>query len=164
MIKWTVHDKEVIGLLRSLPPRLNERIRKKAIRSAARPYIAMLKSAWLAERFRGPGKVRRAIASTTKMDGPKRRGPGPLAPLTFGIGVDYAGKRGKGRQRLWHLLERGFMHKGSNRKLPGRLVSTRWAAASGVRMAQQIQRDILKHASEILGGGVSPEYIKRRRT
>lgn len=153
MIKWTVEDRDVIRTLRALPPKLNEQVRKKSIRAAARPYIAKLKAAWRAERFGGKGKVRRSIASTTKLDGPKRRGGGNLAPLTFGIGVDYAGKSGKGRQRLWHLLERGFMHKGANRRIPGRLVSTRWVEANGVRMARRIQEEILIHAAKLTGGG-----------
>ena len=152
MIKWTVEDRDVIRTLRALPPKLNEQVRKKSIRAAAKPYIAKLKAAWRAERFGGKGKVRRAIASTTKLDGPKRRGGGNLAPLTFGIGVDYAGKSGKGRQRLWHLLERGFMHKGANRRIPGRLVSTRWVQANGVRMARRIQEEILIHAAKLTGG------------
>lgn len=152
MIKWTVEDRDVIRTLRALPPKLNEQVRKKSIRAAARPYIAKLKAAWRAERFGGKGKVRRAIASTTKLDGPKRRGGGNLAPLTFGIGVDYAGKSGKGRQRLWHLLERGFMHKGANRRIPGRLVSTRWVQANGVKMARRIQEEILIHAAKLTGG------------
>jgi hypothetical protein len=152
MIKWTVEDRDVIRTLRALPPKLNEQVRKKSIRAAARPYIAKLKAAWRAESFGGKGKVRRAIASTTKLDGPKRRGGGNLAPLTFGIGVDYAGKSGKGRQRLWHLLERGFMHKGANRRIPGRLVSTRWVQANGVRMARRIQEEILIHAAKLTGG------------
>ena len=152
MIKWTVEDRDVMRTLRALPPKLNEQVRKKSIRAAAKPYIAKLKAAWRAERFGGKGKVRRAIASTTKLDGPKRRGGGNLAPLTFGIGVDYAGKSGKGRQRIWHLLERGFMHKGANRRIPGRLVSTRWVEANGVRMARRIQEEILIHAAKLTGG------------
>jgi len=152
VIKWTVEDRDVMRTLRALPPKLNEQVRKKSIRAAAKPYIAKLKAAWRAERFGGKGKVRRAIASTTKLDGPKRRGGGNLAPLTFGIGVDYAGKSGKGRQRIWHLLERGFMHKGANRRIPGRLVSTRWVEANGVRMARRIQEEILIHAAKLTGG------------
>lgn len=152
MIKWTVEDRDVMRTLRALPPKLNEQVRKKSIRAAAKPYIAKLKAAWRAERFGGKGKVRRAIASTTKLDGPKRRGGGNLAPLTFGIGVDYAGKSGKGRQRLWHLLERGFVHKGAKRRIPGRLVSTRWVEANGVRMARRIQEEILIHAAKLTGG------------
>ena len=152
MIKWTVEDRDVMRTLRALPPKLNEQVRKKSIRAAAKPYIAKLKAAWRAERFGGKGKVRRAIASTTKLDGPKRRGGGNLAPLTFGIGVDYAGKSGKGRQRLWHLLERGFMHKDARRRIPGRLVSTRWVEANGVRMARRIQEEILIHAAKLTGG------------
>lgn len=152
MIKWTVEDRDVIRTLRALPPNLNEQVRKKSIRAAARPYVAKLKAAWRAERFGGKGKVRRAIASTTKLDGPKRRGGGNLALLTFGIGVDYAGKSGKGRQRIWHLLERGFMHEGARRRIPGRLVSTRWVEANGVRMARRIQEEILIHAAKLTGG------------
>jgi len=152
VIKWTVEDRDVMRTLRALPPKLNEQVRKKSIRAAAKPYIAKLKAAWRAERFGGKGKVRRAIASTTKLDGPKRRGGGNLAPLTFGIGVDYAGKSGKGRQRIWHLLESGFMHKGANRRIPGRLVSTRWVEANGVRMARRIQEEILIHAAKLTGG------------
>ena len=44
------------------------------------------------------------------------------------------------------------MHKGANRRIPGRLVSTRWVQANGVRMARRIQEEILIHAAKLTGG------------
>ncbi len=152
MIKWTVEDRDVMRTLRALPPKLNEQVRKKSIRAAAKPYIAKLKAAWRAERFGGKGKVRRAIASTTKLDGPKRRGGGNLAPLTFGIGVDYAGKSGKGRQRIWHLLESGFRHKGANRRIPGSFISMKWARANAQALGNAIADAILRQAAAVVPG------------
>lgn len=150
-LRFKVEDKEVVRILRSLSPKLNEQVRRKAIRSATRPYINELKSAWRAAQFNGDGSTRKAISATTKLAGPKRRGSGPGAPLWFEIGVDYAGKRGKERQKVWHLMEHGFRHKASGNRVRGRFISTMWVRKRGPAIAQRIQQEILKFAKEVLG-------------
>jgi len=150
-IRFKVEDREVIRVLRSLSPKLNEQIRRKAIRAAARPYINELKAAWRAAPFNGDGSTRKAISATTRLNGPKRRGSGPGAPLWFEIGVDYAGKRGKERQKVWHLMEHGFQHNASGSRVPGRFISTRWVRKRGPAIARRIQAEILKFAKEVTG-------------
>jgi len=151
IVRVTVDSAEVRRVLATLPPKLNERVRKKAIREASKPFIGRLRSAWKSARYDGKGLHRKAIAAATRLDGPKRAQKG-YGALTFSIGVDYAAKRGKGRQRIWHLLESGFQHKGANRRIPGSFISMKWARANAQALGNAIAEAILRHAAAVVPG------------
>lgn len=142
-VRFTVDDAEVRKVLGQLAPRIGETLRKNAIRAGTRPYVRSLQQLWRSARYEGRGSHRKAIAASIKLDGPKRRGAGPSAPLTFQIGVDYGAKRGGGRQRVWHLLEHGFRHVRAGRRIPGSGRSSVWARQNGQLIARSIQQHIL---------------------
>lgn len=149
-VRFRIEDAEVRRVLTRLPPRLNETLRKSGIRGASRRFVGALQDAWRSAHYNGKGLTRKAIAQSIKLDGPKRRGSGPSAPLTFQIGVDYAAKRGRGRQRVWHLLESGFRHKGARRRIPGSFRSAAWARRNAAPLGTAIQSTILAIAKEAL--------------
>ncbi len=153
MIKFTLDDKNVRKTLAALPPKLNERVRKRAIRSVLNPARNSLRALWKAAPYKGKPLHRRAIASATRVD-IRRNGAGPSAPLVFALGVQYGrkgGSRAKGRQRVWHLLENGFRHRQAGR-VPGSRRSATWAARNTSRLMTAIQEAILTEAAELMGG------------
>ncbi len=151
IVRISVDSAEVRRTLSQLPQKLNERVRKKAIREGTKPYIGKLRTAWRGARYQGKGLHRRAIAASTRLDGPKRAQKG-YGALIFSIGVDYRAKRGKGRQRIWHLLESGCRHKGAKRRIPGSFISMRWARSNATAMGNAIAEAILRQASLVMGG------------
>ena len=86
VVKVTVDTKEVRDTLRRLSPRLNESVRKKAIRKAAKPFTASLKALWVSAPYKGKNPHRKAIAAATKLNSPKRMG-GEGAPIRVELGV-----------------------------------------------------------------------------
>lgn len=149
-VRFSVDDSEVRKVLGQLAPRIGETLRKAGIRAGTRPYVRSLQQVWRSARYEGRGATRKAIAATIKLDGPKRRGAGPAAPLSFQIGVDYGAKRGGGRQRVWHLLEHGFRHVRAGRRIPGSGRSSAWARQNGQLVARSIQQQILAIARRAL--------------
>ena len=71
-VKVTVDSKKVRETLAALPMRLNESIRKKAIRKVFKQPVKDLKNEFRTMNFRGKKPHRRAIASATKLLSPKR--------------------------------------------------------------------------------------------
>lgn len=151
-VKFKLDAKEVERALAALPPKLNEKVRKRAIRGVLTPARKALRQAWRSAPFRGKALHRKAIASATKLD-VRRRGSGPSAPTMFSLGVQYGRKGGaaaKGRQRVWHLLENGFRHQQAGR-VPGRRISQNWVTSNQARLLMQLQETILIEAAEAWG-------------
>jgi len=167
-VSVTVDRKEVSDIMSKLPRRLIAGIERRAVRKATKPYIQKLIKEWRTAKYKGKKLHRRAIANSIKLDGPRRAGSGKMATQRFAIGVDYAGKRGKGLQKVWHLLESGFRHTGPKRKnmtvvqkikrvfgirgvkVAGSFRSRRWANASVNRMFNDIADQILVEARKAL--------------
>jgi hypothetical protein len=149
-VKVTVNKVEAARLLERLPARVAENVRRRAIRTATKPYIKTLATVWRTANYDGTGIHRRAIASAVKLDGPKRMGAGPGARLMFEIGVDYAAKRARHRQKIWHLLEGGFRHKASGKRVPGSYRSLRWARRSAQAMFEAVADQIIIEARKAL--------------
>lgn len=152
-VKFVLDAKEVRRALAALPPKLNERVRKKAIRSVFGPARKSLRNAWRSAPLRG-GKAlhRKAIASATKLV-VRRRGSGPEAPTVFTLGVQYGfkgGSKAKGRQRIYHLLENGFKHI-SGTRAAGKHISQRWIAANQSRLLTELQQTLLIEAAAAWG-------------
>lgn len=149
-VRFRIEDAEVRRTMNRLPARVNETLRKTGIRGASRAFVRELQSTWRSAHYNGKGLTRKAIAQATRLDGPKRRGAGPGAPLMFQIGVDYAAKRGKGRQRVWHLLESGFRHKAARKRIAGSFRSASWARKNAAPLGTAIQSTILAIAKGAL--------------
>lgn len=152
VIKFKLDAKKVERALAALPPKLNERVRKKAIRKAMNPARKALQQLWRSAPYRGKALHRKAIASATKLD-VRRRGRGPAAATMFALGVQYGRKGGaaaKGRQRVWHLLERGFKHRQAGR-IPGAKISENWVRRNQARLMLALQDSILTEAAAVWG-------------
>ena len=149
-VKVTVDRSEVAAVLDKLPPRLAENVRRRAIRAATRPFTRRLAADWKAAAYKGKGLHRKAIAAAVRLDGPRRMGAGPGARLAFVIGVDYAAKRSRHRQKIWHLLEGGFRHKASGKRVAGSYRSLRWARRSAQPMFEAVADQILVEARKAL--------------
>lgn len=152
-VKFVLESKELERALAALPPKLNERVRKRAVRAVFAPARKALRQVWKSAPLRG-GKAlhRKAIAQATKLY-VKRRGSGPSAPTMFELGVQYGRKGGalaKGRQRVWHLLEHGFQHRYAGR-VPGRKLSHRWVETNRNRLLAELQQTILIEAAAAWG-------------
>lgn len=109
-VKVTVDTQTVDKLLGQMPRRMNEAIRKRAMRSALAPAQKELRKRWAAAMFRGKKPHRKAIAAATQID-VRRMGSGDSATIQGAVGVRYGrkgGARAAGRQKVWHLLEHGF--------------------------------------------------------
>jgi hypothetical protein len=153
-MRYTVSDTEVRKALAALPSSLSQRVRKKGMRTALRPVREDLRRIWRSANFRGKPTHRRAIADATKID-VRRRGSGSAAVIVGEAGVVYGkkgGARAKGRQRIWHLLEDGFRHVASNRRIPGRKLSTTYVMRNMRRILTSISRETLREARAILRG------------
>lgn len=151
-VKFKLDAKEVERALTALPPKLNERVRKKAIRATLNPARNALRALWKAAPYKGKPLHRKAIASATKLD-VRRRGRGPSASTQFALGVQYGRKGGasaKGRQRVWHLLEHGFRHRHAGR-VPGANISSAWVQRNQGRLMAALQENILTEAAAIWG-------------
>lgn len=152
-LKLKLDAKQVEQTLAMLPAKLNERVRKRAIKTAFNPARNSLRALWRAAPYKGKDPHRRAIASATRLD-VRRNGSGPQAPTQFALGVQYGrkgGSRAKGRQRIWHLLEHGFRHYNGGR-IPGAKRSTNWVAKNHDRLMKALQDAILVEAAELMGG------------
>lgn len=104
----TLQSDEVRRALRGLAPKVQERILKKGMRRGMQPMRDALRQAWRAANYRGKDTHRKAIASATLIDA-RRTGRG--TEIQGRVGVMYGRKGGaaaKGRQKIWHLLEKGF--------------------------------------------------------
>jgi hypothetical protein len=55
-------------------------------------------------------------------------------------------------QRVWHLLEDGFRHVGSSRRIPGRKLSTTYVMRNMRRILTAISRQTLLEARAALRG------------
>jgi len=153
VVKVTVDTKEVRDTLRRLSPRLNESVRKKAIRKAAKPFTAALKALWVSAPYKGKNPHRKAIAAATKLNSPKRMG-GEGAPIRVELGVvlgKKGGARAKGMQYVYPWLENGFKHKASGKFIPGSHRSLAWSKANVSAFMQSIATEILVEARKILG-------------
>jgi hypothetical protein len=154
MIKFTVDSSSARAVLKGLPRKLSESIRKKAIRAALQPYVKSLRAKWLSAPYRGKNTHRKAIAAATKLASPKRMGSGDTATIRAAIGIQYGTKGGRkadGRQRVYHLLEQGFNHHGAGRTVPGAWRSLKWAQANTERALRDISDQILVQARKTLG-------------
>jgi len=154
LITLKLKDREVKAALAQLPPKVNERIRKRVARQVVKPFVGLLKSAWVGAQFRGKAPHRRAIASAVRTD-VRRVGAGPSAPVRTRVGVDYSRKaaRAKGRQRVFHLLEAGFRHKAGKKRIQGRFIAFRLARAKLSGIMQQYSAQVLREAKAALKGG-----------
>lgn len=154
IVTVTVDTKEVRDTLRRLSPRLNEAVRKKSIRKAAKPFTAALKALWINAPYRGKNPHRKAIAAATKISSPKRTAGGQSAPIRAEIGVvlgKKGGARAGGMQYVYPWLENGFNHKGSGKFIPGSHRSDTWGKSSVNAFMQSIAREVLTEARKILG-------------
>ena len=150
-VRMRVDDARLRRVLADLSPKMNERVRKTGARRAFAPYLKTLKNLWRSASFRGRPVHRRAIASATKVD-IRRKGSGPEAALQMRMGVQYGRKGGaaaKGRQRVWHLLENGFKHRGGT-VVAGRKISTRFATGNIQRIGESIATETLAAAKSVL--------------
>jgi hypothetical protein len=153
VVKVTVDTKEVRDILRRLSPRLNESVRKKAIRKAAKPFTAALKALWISAPYKGKNPHRKAIAAATKLNSPKRMG-GEGSPIRVELGVilgKKGGARAKGMQYVYPWLENGFKHKASGKFIPGSKRSLAWGTANVNAFMRSIATEILVEARKILG-------------
>lgn len=147
-VKFQVDDAHVRRVLAAMPARVGETVRKKGIRKGTNPFTKALASLWRKAAYRGKATHRRAIGQATRLEGPRRVGAGAGAPLRFTIGIDYAAKRARRRQRVYHLLESGFRHVGAGRRIAGSQRSATWSRANGERVGRAIQEQILVAARE----------------
>ena len=161
IVKVTVDSKKVRDTLSALPRRLNESIRKKAIRKVFKQPVKDLKNEFRTMNFAGKKTHRRAIASATKLLPPKRMGK-PGSAINAVMGVQYGAKggaRAKGLQRVFHLLEDGFRHKsrgirrffGVGRFISGNHRAKRWANRNVSKIGNDLQDEILRLATKELG-------------
>ena len=153
-MRYTLADAEVRKALAALPSNLSQRVRKKGMRTALRPVREDLRRIWRSASFRGKPTHRRAIANATRID-VRRRGSSSAAVVVGEAGVVYGkkgGARAKGMQRVWHLLEDGFRHVGSSRRIPGRKLSTTYVMRNMRRILTSISRETLREARAILRG------------
>ncbi len=154
VVTVTIDTKEVRETLRRLSPALNEAVRKKAIRKAARPFVATLKALWVSAPYKGKNPHRRAIAAATKVSSPKRLASGPGAPIRAELGVvlgKKGGARAGGMQYVYPWLENGFNHKASGKFIPGSRRSLAWSHANINGFMTAIATEILIEARKILG-------------
>lgn len=156
VISIKLKDREVRAMLAKLPPKVNERIRKRTAREVVKPFVAKLKAAWIGAAFRGKAPHRRAIASAIRTD-IRRVGGGPTAPIRTRVGVEYGRKaaRAKGRQRIFHFLEDGFRHKAAKKRISGRFVSFRLARANLALLMRNYSTAVLREAKAALKGGAA---------
>lgn len=153
VVKVKIDTKEVRDILRRLSPRLNESVRKKAIRKAAKPFTASLKALWISAPYRGKNPHRKAIGAATKLSSPKRMG-GEGAPIRVELGVvlgKKGGARAKGMQYVYPWLENGFKHKASGKFIPGSNRSLAWSRVNVNAFMRSIANEILIEARKILG-------------
>jgi len=152
-VKITVDSAEVRKTMAQLPMKLNESVRKKAIRKVFQPAVKELRQIWRSAPYRGKPIHRRAISSATKLLPPKRTA-GPGSPISIVVGVQYGrkgGSRAKGRQRIWHLLENGFKHKASGKFVSGSKRSHSWATGRVGQLGTALQTELLRLAAIALG-------------
>jgi len=153
VVKVKVDTDEVRRTMAKIPARLNESIRKKAIRAAAKPYTAALKALWISAPYKGKPPHRKAIAAATKLNSPKRMG-GEGSSIRAELGVvlgKKGGSRAKGMQYVYPWLENGFNHKASGKFIPGSHRSLQWSMGNVNGFMQAISREILIEAKKILG-------------
>lgn len=149
-LKYLFIERRLKEALSKLPEKVSESVRKKGIRKGANPFVKDLRKLWRSAKYKGRRPHRRAIGHAIVLDGPKRAGKGPSAPLRFSIGVDYASKRAQKKQRIYHLLESGFRHVGSKSKIRGAKRSLKWSRSNQKKLARSIQEQILIAAREAL--------------
>ena len=156
-VKITIDTREVTATLARLSPKLNEAVRKKAIRKGFKPFVPNLKAVLLNAPYVRTGKMKHrvAIAAATQVSSPKRMGPAG-APIRAELGVQLGkkgGARARGRQFPFPWKENGFLHKNSGRMIPGNHYGDMWGKANVVRIMQKISFEILIEARKILGMG-----------
>ena len=156
-VKITIDTREVTATLARLSPKLNEAVRKKAIRKGFKPFVPNLKAVLLNAPYVRVGKMKHrvAIAAATQVSSPKRMGPAG-APIRAELGVQLGkkgGARARGRQFPYPWKENGFLHKNSGRMIPGNHYGDMWGKANVVRIMQKISFEILIEARKILGMG-----------
>jgi hypothetical protein len=151
MMRIRVDDERLRQVLAGLSTQMNEKVRKQGARRALTPYLKTLRGLWRAAAFRGKPTHRTAISRATRFD-IRRKGSGPSAPLAIRMGVQYGKKGGtlaKGRQRVWHLLENGFKHRGGT-VVAGRKISTRFATGNIQKIGESIATETLAAAKSVL--------------
>ena len=156
-VKITIDTREVTATLARLSPKLNEAVRKKAIRKGFKPFVPNLKAVLLNAPYVRASKMKHrvAIAAATQVSSPKRMGPAG-APIRAELGVQLGkkgGARARGRQFPYPWKENGFMHKNSGRMIPGNHYGDMWGKANVVRIMQKISFEILIEARKSLGKG-----------
>jgi len=157
-LKLTLKAQEVKTALGALPARVAENVQKKAARRVFKPLAGEMGRRWLTADFRGPSaKHRLAIAQATQFD-VRRQGAGLGAPIRIRLGVRYGRKGGeaaKGRQKVWHLLENGFEHRGSGRHVAGRQISRSWADGALPGALSEMVDLVLQFAADALKKGTN---------
>ena len=152
-VKITIDTREVTATLARLSPKLNEAVRKKAIRKGFKPFVPNLKAVLLNAPYVRASKMKHrvAIAAATQVSSPKRMGPAG-APIRAELGVQLGkkgGARARGRQFPDPWKENGFVHKNSGRMIPGNHYGDMWGKANVVRIMQKISFEILIEARKI---------------
>jgi hypothetical protein len=156
-VKITIDTREVTATLARLSPKLNEAVRKKAIRKGFKPFVPNLKAVLLNAPYVRVSKMKHrvAIAAATQVSSPKRMGPAG-APIRAELGVQLGkkgGARARGRQFPYPWKENGFHHKNSGRMVQGNHYGDMWGKANVVRIMEKISFEILIEARKILGTG-----------
>ena len=103
MIRAVIHTEDIKRRIRAMDDRTRKNAFRRILRTAAKPTVNQLRSAWKAARRRR-GKVTGAIAASQQARityHPRKK----MAVLQ--VGTNY--KRG-GASKLWHILEGGFRH------------------------------------------------------
>lgn len=132
-----------------------EAVRKKALRNAMRPFVKLLRLRWQSASFKrgGRGLHRAAIVSATLSDVRRRGAKG--APVAGTIGVQYGrrgGAKARGFQRVYHLIEAGFVHYATGRRIPGRNISAAWANGRLPLILERIRVELLAQIQERMQG------------
>ena len=110
MIRAAFNTIEVRGRLLAMSERARGNAYKRAIRKAAAPVVAELKSAWASARRRR-GSVTGEIAAAQRYSVNIRTRGKNAGMAVMKIGTDY--RRG-GKAKVWHIIENGFRHYGGH--------------------------------------------------
>lgn len=162
-LRMQMDDLAVRTALANLPAKVNESVRKKAMREALKPAVAELRAGWRKAGTRRRGTFLRSIASATKLD-VRRAGKGQGATVRGRVGVMYGAKGGKkagGRQKLFHILEGGFKHYGSSPiyGLRGKHAE-RKKKADAIKLTAASKRVAGRHISENISRALLPQMMR----
>ena len=154
-VRILIDTNEVTRTLARLSPMLNEAVRKKAIRKGFKPFVGNLKAVLMNAPYIRSGKNthRKAIGAATRVSSPKRMaGPGSSIRAELGVQLGKkGGARAGGKQFVFPWTENGFIHKNSDRMIPGNHYGEMWGKANVNRIMQAISTEILIEARKILG-------------